>query len=59
MKSEPHVLNCPTLTVSRSYNKEEPHRNGKALLQLTTYETQSSLLVAAGALSFTATGGLL
>ncbi len=28
-------------------------------LQLTTYETQSSLLVAAGALSFTAAGGLL
>lgn len=59
MKSEPHVLDCPALTGSRSYNKEEPRRNGKALPQLTTYETQSSLLVAAGALSFTAAGGLL
>ena len=31
----------------------------QCLAQLTTYETQSSLLMACGALSFTATGGLL
>ena len=43
---------------SESENKESP-AFWRGFLQLTTYETQSSLLVAAGALSFTATGGLL
>lgn len=48
-KCETQFYNLP---ITRLFtNKEEPHRNGKALLQLTTYETQSFLWYGAAALS--------
>ena len=49
----------PTLYLAENKRVSGALRLPQCPAQLTTYETQSSLLVAAGALSFTAAGGLL